>query len=54
MEETRSEAREREGKGSWHRQVNWWGIFGLLCGIGSGYLTLRILIEAIALLAKGP
>ena len=36
------------------QQVNWWGIFGLLCGIGSAYLSLRILFEAISLLGKGP
>ena len=54
MEETHSESREREIKNPWHKQVNWWGIFGLLCGIGSAYLSLRILFEAISLLGKGP
>lgn len=54
MEETHSESSEREIKGRWHKQVNWWGIFGLVCGIGSAYLSLRILFEAISLLGKGP
>ncbi len=54
MEETHSENCERETKNRWHKQVNWWGIFGLLCGIGSAYLSLRIFLEAITLLGKGP
>ena len=53
MEETHSESREREHRPRWHEQVNWWGIFGLLCGIGSAYLSLRILFEAVSLLGKG-
>jgi hypothetical protein len=36
------------------RRVNWWGIFGLLCGIGSAYLSVRILFEAMTLLGMGP
>lgn len=36
------------------RRVNWWGIFGLLCGVGSAYLSLRILFEALTLLGNGP
>ncbi len=53
MEETHSESRESENRPRWHEQVNWWGIFGLLCGIGSAYLSLRILFEAVSLLGKG-
>ncbi len=56
MDETHPKNREQEleGRNRRHRQVNWWGIFGLLCGIGSAYLSLRIFIEAITLLGKGP
>ena len=45
---------EREDRSRSTRQVNWWGIFGLLCGIGSAYLSLRIFFEAITLLGNGP
>ena len=56
MEEThpKGEEQEREGRNPSTRQVNWWGFFGLLCGIGSAYLSLRIFFEAITLLSKGP
>ena len=56
MEETDPKKRELEGEGSGQssRQVNWWGIFGLLCGIGSAYLSLRIFFEAVTLLGNGP
>ncbi len=49
-----SRGQELEGRNRGRRQVNWWGIFGLLCGIGSAYLSLRIFFEAIMLLGKGP
>jgi hypothetical protein len=49
-----NEEREREDRSQRIRRVNWWGIFGLLCGIGSAYLSLRIFFEAITLLGKGP
>ena len=47
MDEThqRSKEQEREDRSQGSRQVNWWGIFGLLCGIGSAYLSLRILFR---------
>ena len=45
---------ERKQRNQSLRRVNWWGIFGLLCGIGSAYLSLRIFFEAITLLGKGP
>lgn len=54
MEETHSEREAGENKVRWHQQVNWWGIFGLLCGIGSAYLSLRILFEAVSLIGNGP
>ena len=56
MEETDPKKREQEGEGTSRnsRQVNWWGIFGLLCGIGSAYLSLRIFFEAVTLLGNGP
>jgi hypothetical protein len=56
MDETnpKSSEQEREGRSQSRRQVNWWGIFGLLCGIGSAYLSLRIFFEAITLLGNGP
>ena len=56
MEETDPKKREQEGEGASRnsRQVNWWGIFGLLCGIGSAYLSLRIFFEAVTLLGNGP
>ena len=53
MRETHSQARERENKNRRHQQVNWWGIFGLLCGIASAYLSIRILFEAVHLLGRG-
>lgn len=53
MEETHSQSKECENRARWHQQVNWWGIFGLLCGIGSAYLSLRILFEAVSLLGTG-
>jgi hypothetical protein len=49
-----SRENEREDKSPIPPRVNWWGIFGLLCGIGSAYLSLRIFFEAITLLGKGP
>ncbi len=56
MDETHPKSREQEhevrSRGS--RKVNWWGLFGLLCGIGSAYLSLRIFLEAIQLLGNGP
>jgi hypothetical protein len=45
---------EQEDRNQGTRRVNWWGIFGLLCGIGSAYLSLRIFFEAITLLGRGP
>ena len=45
---------EREDRILSSRKVNWWGLFGLLCGIGSAYLSLRIFFEAITLLGNGP
>ena len=56
MDEThpKSGAQNREDRTEKARKVNWWGIFGLLCGIGSAYLSLRIFLEAITLLGKGP
>ena len=50
----KSKEQEREDRSQGSRQVNWWGIFGLLCGIGSAYLSLRIFFEAITLLGSGP
>lgn len=50
----KSEEHEREDRNQGSRQVNWWGIFGLLCGIGSAYLSLRIVFEAVTLLGSGP
>jgi hypothetical protein len=56
MDETHPKGREEEpeDKTRTSQQVNWWGIFGLLCGIGSAYLSLRIFFEAISLLGNGP
>jgi len=56
MGETHPESKRQEGedKSQSRRRVNWWGIFGLLCGIGSAYLSLRIFFEAITLLGNGP
>jgi len=45
---------QREDRSQGSRKVNWWGIFGLLCGIGSAYLSLRVFLEAITLLGNGP
>jgi hypothetical protein len=50
----KSEELERQDSNQSLRRVNWWGVFGLLCGIGSAYLSLRIFFEAITLLGKGP
>jgi hypothetical protein len=50
----RSKEHKREDRSRGSRQVNWWGIFGLLCGIVSAYLSLRIFFEAITLLGNGP
>ncbi len=56
MDEThpKNEDQEREDRSRGSRKVNWWGLFGLLCGIGSAYLSLRIFFEAMALLGNGP
>lgn len=56
MDEThpKSKEQEREDRSQRSRRVNWWGIFGLLCGVGSAYLSLRIFFEAIHLLGNGP
>jgi hypothetical protein len=55
MDETHPKSTKQQHEGrSQSRQVNWWGIFGLLCGIGSAYLSLRIFFEAITLLGNGP
>jgi hypothetical protein len=56
MDEThpKSNEQERGERSQGSRKVNWWGIFGLLCGIGSAYLSLRIFFEAITLLGNGP
>mgnify|MGYP001075043289 CR=1 FL=1 len=56
MDEThpKNQDQEREDRSQGGRTVNWWGLFGLLCGIGSAYLSLRILFEAMALLGNGP
>ncbi len=56
MDETHPKGaeQEQEERNPGARKVNWWGIFGLLCGIGSAYLSLRIFFEAITLLGKGP
>lgn len=56
MDEThiKNKGQEREGRSQGRRTVNWWGLFGLLCGIGSAYLSLRIFFEAMTLLGNGP
>jgi len=56
MDEThiKNKGQEREGRNQGKRTVNWWGLFGLLCGIGSAYLSLRIFFEAMTLLGNGP
>ena len=51
-DQTQREHETKEGNQGL-RRVNWWGIFGLLCGIGSAYLSVRIFFEAITLLGSG-
>ncbi len=56
MDEThpKSKEQEREDRSQGNLRVNWWGIFGLLCGISLACLSLRIFFEATTLLGNGP